>query len=484
MIKNENVQKNLQIISKKLGKIGSNKYLSSLRDGFALSLPLTIAGAIAILFITIIFGGWGAEKTSLLGLIARATGNTKEVSSHLFDNSNRWELVGDFKEIRAFGMQIFGWVNAASLGSISLYLVILIAFSLALIKSNKSPILVSVVSLGVFIVFIGAKTDKFGATGMITAIISALLGGTFFMWITKTKKFELRLPPSVPPAVGRAFGVLLPAFITILGAALLNVLVSLPYYFLETNEGLANGYNLKDLSFVIVNLIQQPLLAFAKGGGDISIIFVYLLLTSFLWWFGIHGPNTIGGIFGPISLLLWIDNMSGGNNVAMEQVWSGFGFVGGSGGTLPLIFISFIILKKGSPQREVAKFALPSGIFEINEPVIFGFPIVFNYKYFIPFVLGPASACIWPVIAIKIGLMNAPTILAPWTTPPILYGLIVTQFDWRSIPISLLSIATLFLVYLPFALIVKKDELKEAKMNNMNINSNSKTKKTKKVGNV
>jgi cellobiose-specific phosphotransferase system component IIC len=57
MIKNENVQKNLQIISKKLGKIGSNKYLSSLRDGFALSLPLTIAGAIAILFITIIFGG-------------------------------------------------------------------------------------------------------------------------------------------------------------------------------------------------------------------------------------------------------------------------------------------------------------------------------------------------------------------------------------------------------------------------------------------
>lgn len=449
----------------KVGKIAANKHLAALRDGFALSLPLTIAGAIAILFITIIFGGWNAEKTSLLGLIAHASGNTKVTYSHMFDSATAWKLSESFAEIRAFGVQVFSWINAASLGSISLYLVLLISFSIAVIKGNKNPMLVALVSLGVFIVFLGSDTGKYGASGMITAIIASFISSNLFIKIVETKKLELKLPPSVPPAVGRAFGILLPTFVVLLFAASLNLLVSLPYYFLEGNSSLSEQYKLKNLSFLISDLIQQPIMAFARKGGDIGILFSYLLISCFLWFFGIHGPNTIVGIFSPISLLLWIDNMVGGKNVGLEQVWSGFGFMGGSGGTLPLIFLSFILLKKGSPQREIAKFALPSGIFEINEPVIFGFPIVFNFKYFIPFLLGPSLACIWPVIAIKTGIMNAPTILAPWTTPPIIYGLIVTQFDWVSIPVSLLSMASLFLIYLPFILIVKRDENKAAQLN-------------------
>lgn len=70
-----------------LSAIGRQRHLSAMRDGFALSLPITIAGAIAILFITIVFGGWGASKTSLLGLLAHASGNTQVSYSHLYDST-------------------------------------------------------------------------------------------------------------------------------------------------------------------------------------------------------------------------------------------------------------------------------------------------------------------------------------------------------------------------------------------------------------
>lgn len=463
IIDKDKIAKQVQVFGGYFHKLASNKYLSALRDGFALALPLTIAGSIAIFFITIVFGGWSAEKTSLLGIIAHATNNTEVTYSHLFDGATSWKIIGTLAEIQSFGTQIFKWINAASLGSISLYLVLLISFSLAIARNQKNPFLVSLIALGGFVIFTGSNTSKYGGNGMITAIIAAFLISELFMKIVNTKKLELRLPSSVPPAVGRAFGILLPAFVALFFAACINLLVSLPYYFLENHDGLMNNYQLKNLSFLISNLISQPLLAFAKDGGDVGILMTYVLVTGFLWFFGIHGSNTIDGIFGPIAILLWIDNMIGGQNVAMGMVWSGFGFIGGAGGTLPLIVLSLIILKKGSAQREVAKFALPSGIFEVNEPVIFGFPIVFNFKYFLPFVFGPALACIWPIIAIKTGLMNAPTILAPWTTPPIIYGLIVTQFDWVSLPISLLSILTLVLVYLPFVILEKREEIKKAK---------------------
>lgn len=101
---------------------------------------------------------------------------------------------------------------------------------------------------------------------------------------------------------------MLPAIVTFLGAASLNLLVSVPYYAIghESLTGMKDTlqHSLRTVSFVITDMIQQPFLSFAKSGGDIGLLEVYLFGVCFLFFFGIHGPNTLGGIFGPISILL------------------------------------------------------------------------------------------------------------------------------------------------------------------------------------
>ena len=445
-----------------LSKIGSQRHLTAMRDGFAAIIPFTIAGAIAILFVTIVFGGWGAEKTSLLGLLAHASGNTEVHMTNLFNADTSWVMTGKFAEIGKYGQQLFAWINAGSLGSISLYIPIFMGYAMGSGRRIESPLLSGAVSLAVFLVMTGADSSLFGSTGMLVALIAGLAGSELYIAIVNSGKLNLKMPAGVPPAVGRAFGALLPAFVVLFVFALGNIIVSAAYIGLTHGSlHLETGAQLQTSAKVINSTILQPFMLFAKSGGEVGLLFVYATFVGFLWFFGIHGTNTLGGAFAPLSILMWIDNMSGGNNVLMEQVWSGFGFFGGSGGTLMLVILSIYILGKGSPTREVAKFALPAGIFEINEPVIFGFPIMFNVKYAVPFIFGVPISLIWPILAIKFGWMNAPTLLAPWTTPPFLYGLIVTQFQYRAIFVTALVLITQMFIWLPFVLWQRKEDAKE-----------------------
>lgn len=448
----QNFNKSIAVVS----KLGTQRHLTALRDGFALSIPVTIAGAIAIFFITIVFGGWGAQKTSLLGLLAHASGGTKVSFSSLTNSQDSWELIGNWRYFQAYATTLFGWINAASLGMLSIYIAILIAYSFGVIHRHKSPVLVGVVGLATFLMFVKADAQMFSAKGMLVSIIASLVGAEIFMKLSSTSKLEIKLPPSVPPAVGRAFSILLPGFLTLLAAGLINVLVSLPFIWM--NKLTLPSFT--TLSYVITTFIQAPFISFAKSGADVSLLYVYVFGISFLWFFGVHGTNTLNGIFAPIMTLLWIDNLGGGTNVFTGGIFGGFGVMGGVGGTLALVILSLWLLPKGSPTKEVAKFALPVGIFQVNEPVLFGFPIIFSPKWFIPFIFAPMVGLIWPVIAIKAGLMNPETIPAPWTAPPLINVLISTQFDWRSIPVWLLSAASLIMVYLPFVLWQRMDDKK------------------------
>ncbi|TCG11307.1 PTS sugar transporter subunit IIC [Mycoplasma todarodis] len=466
-----------------VSKLGTQKHLTALRDGFALSIPITIAGAIAIFFITIVFGGWGAFQTSLLGLLAHASGNgvTKVVHGSLFDTSSNWVLIDPaWKDAQALGTQLFGWINAATIGLMSVYIAVLMSYSMAIIRRHKSPALVSVVGLATFLILVGADPKMFSAQGMLVAIIASLAGSELFIWFTNNGKMVLKLPASVPPAVGKAFGVLVPCFIVLLGAAMVNLLVSIPFIAMGHNAesflgdsatakvvstkfaGVYQVNGLRTFAYIITTFIQAPFMSLIKNqeGLDISLLIVYMVSVGVLWFFGIHGSNTLNGIFTPVMTLLWIDNLAGGQNVFTGNVVNCWGFIGGTGSTLPLLVLSIFMLPKGSPTREVAKFALPVGVFEVNEPVIFGYPIIFSVRWIIPFIFAPVLALIWPIIAIKSGWMNPGTIPVPWTTPPVINGLIATQFDWRSIVVSIASIITATLVYLPFVLWQRADDRK------------------------
>ncbi len=322
----------------------------------------------------------------------------------------------------------------------------------------------------------------FSAQGMLVAIIGSLAGSELFIWFTNNEKMVLKLPPSVPPAVGKAFGVLIPCFLTLLAAGMVNVLVSIPFIALghgakdllssdPTNAKVTASFtkafddvfkpsSFRTFSYIITTFIQAPFMSLVKNqqGLDISLLIIYMLSVGGLWFFGIHGSNTLNGIFTPVMTLLWIDNLAGGQNVFTGNVVNCWGFIGGTGATLPLLFLSLIMLPKGSPTREVSKFALPVGLFEVNEPVLFGYPIIFSVRWVIPFITAPILGLIWPIIAIKSGWMNPGTIPVPWTTPPVINGLIATQFDPLSILVSILSIGTIALTYLPFVLWQRADD--------------------------
>lgn len=139
-----------------------------------------------------------------------------------------------------------------------------------------------------------------------------------------------------------------------------------------------------------------------------------------------------------------------------------FGMLGGTGSTICLLIAAFLFFRKNQQYSELGKLAVAPGLFNINEPVIFGFPIVFNLPMIIPFVLTPAIGIIIAYFATAIGFMNKCTVLVPWTTPPLLNGFLATGGDFRAIIVQLVIIIIGVLLYLPFMKISERVSRKQA----------------------
>ena len=133
-------------------------------------------------------------------------------------------------------------------------------------------------------------------------------------------------------------------------------------------------------------------------------------------------------------------------NVAMVPA---FGMMGGSGGTICLV-IATLLFSKYKPSRDIVKLAMVPGLFNINEPIIFGYPIVFNYALILPFILVPAMGITIGYIATAIGFMNPCVVQIPWTTPVLLSGFLATGGDFRAVIVQAVILALGVLIYLPF----------------------------------
>lgn len=224
----------------------------------------------------------------------------------------------------------------------------------------------------------------------------------------------------------------------------------------------------------IYQILTSPLMVLTKGTtGGLTLALLYVFLVGLLWFFGLHGANMMSGIFSPLWFsalafnVLAIKNHVDPEYVFAQPFFEGFIWVGGGMGTLMLITASLIFSKRPE-QRDVAKFALVPGIFNINEPVVFGYPIVLEWKWFIPFVfVMPIQVIITWLFMGPLGIVAKPTIALPWTTPPILGSLIVTKFDWHAIFPALINLAISFGIYVPFVLFdnrtVKAQTKKEVK---------------------
>jgi PTS system cellobiose-specific IIC component len=263
----------------------------------------------------------------------------------------------------------------------------------------------------------------------------------------------IKMPDSVPSGVARAFEALIPGVILFTAA---SVVFGLCHYLGATT-----------LPELLFKVIQTPLQSLSDTiGGGIVIVG----LQSILFWAGVHGPNVVGGVVSPLLLANSLDNQAildaGGqllNNPAAHiitaQINDVFVKSGGCGLTLGLIIASLIVARS-KQMSSLMRMATVPGLFNINEPIIFGLPIVFNPYLLVPFIIVPVVALLITYFAIAIGFM-APlsAVQVPWTTPPVIAGFLLS--GWQGAVVQIINLAVATIIYLPFVKAQDKSLLAE-----------------------
>ncbi|WP_196493840.1 PTS sugar transporter subunit IIC [Ornithinibacillus caprae] len=403
------------------GRIGAQRHLVAIRDGFVAIMPLIIVGSLAVLVNN--FPPFG--KFDFV-----------QILNGIFGDGN-WQEVG-------------GSIWNGTFAVLGLLIAFSVAYNLA--KSYETDGLgAGLLSAAAYIMLVPVTEDWglnfawLGAQGLFVAIILAILVTELFRVLIKSK-FTIKMPEGVPDGVAKSFKALIPSILILIVIGLFQAIM--------------NVFAGMSVFEVIFNVIQQPLQGL---GNTLPAAIVIAFLNHLLWFFGLHGTNILGSVIEPIYLPLIEKNADLFANgmsafdvpyVVTKPFLDSFVFMGGSGTTIALLIAILIVLRKQQkhPYKEVAKLSAPAGLFNINEPVIFGLPIVLNPVMLIPFIFVPVTLTIISYIAISTGLVPKTVAILPWTTPPILSGYLVTGGSWRGIALQLINLTVAVVMYIPFVM--------------------------------
>lgn len=275
-----------------------------------------------------------------------------------------------------------------------------------------------------------------GSNGLFVGMIMVFISVKIYALCIKNN-IVLRMPDSVPPNVNKAFSAMIPIFFVLVVGFVIRFGVILM------------GYP----SFH--ELIQQTLAIPLKGlGGSLPGVLVSVFLMSLLWSVGIHGSAIVTGVMNPIWLSLQAENLvateAGGQAIhIVTKTFVDFLKIGGTGFTLPLLLM-FFFFSKSAQLRSLGKVSIVPGIFNINEPIIFGAPIVMNPILIIPFIIAPLVATFITYFSMAWGFVPYPTgVVLPWSMPGILAGYLITNSAQGAI-LQVILIAVCGLIYYPF----------------------------------
>lgn len=280
-----------------------------------------------------------------------------------------------------------------------------------------------------------------GGKGMVTAIIIGLVVGAVYSWFMK-KKITIKMPDGVPQGVANSFAALVPAAAIILGA-------TLTYMFFKW------GLQTTFIEF-IYKMLQTPLQGMTDSLGGVLVMG---FLIPFLWWFGVHGATIVSGVMSGILQSNTLDNaaiitsgkeltIANGAKIVTQQFLDQFMTVTGSGMTIGLV-VCMLFFAKSAQSKQLGKLAIVPGIFNINEPITFGTPIVMNPFMAVPFMITPMISGVITYFAIATGLVPPfGGVMVPWTTPAPISGLLVGGPRTALLQIVVLVIS--FFIYLPF----------------------------------
>lgn len=290
----------------------------------------------------------------------------------------------------------------------------------------------------------GDGVSRLGTTGIFTAIIMAVIAVQIYRLCVK-KNLIIKMPESVPEGVARSFTALIPAFVVAVVVLLINgIFVALG----------TDIFKVIAIPFSFVTNLTNSW---------IGILVIYFLISA-LWIVGIHGANIISAFLTPIVLSNMQLNMQGANIPFAGEFQNSFVIMGGSGATLGLtIFIAF--LAKSEQLKVLGRAGVVPSIFNINEPIIFGLPIIYNPYLAIPFFLAPMASASIAYWAIKLQMVSPIIAQVPWPSPIGIGAFIGTAGDFRALLLALINGVIAFLIYLPFIKIYDNKLLKEESAN-------------------
>ena len=400
-------------------KFTNTKIISALKDGMMFVLPFLIVGSLFMLLANI-------------PIPAVANAITK----------SGWA-------------DVFNQIYQSSFSLMAIFAVVGIAYTYIKNEKVDSPFSGSLAALGAFIMLLPSEIKPKGGElitnvisknwtagqGMICAIIVGLLSGFIYSYCVK-KDWQIKLPAGVPPAVANSFMALIPT------AAVLVVAGAICAIFKFVAQ--------TSFAEIIYSAIQTPLQGITDSLGGVVILTIVM---SLLWWCGVHGGAICGAILTPILQSNMSDNQSildagkkltvaNGGHIFTQQFWDNYLCMTGAGIVMGLV-IYMTFFSKSSALKELGKLSFVPNIFNINEPVIFGVPIVMNLYLLVPFVVFPTCVGIISYLLMQWGILPLFSgVMVPWTTPPIISGFLIG--GWRTALWQFVIIILSMIVYWPF----------------------------------
>jgi PTS system cellobiose-specific IIC component len=408
-------------------RIGGQRHLVAIRDGFVSIMPLILAGSFAVLLNNTLFT-WVPSLNFLSGIGGNVWWGTFAIMTLLVVFSTGYHLAKGY---------------------------------------NVDALAAGLISVGAFLTVTPQAHGEAGwgyihwgylnATGLFTGLLVAIIATEIFVKLIK-KNVIIKMPDSVPPAVGKAFAAVIPGVVTLFTFGLIGFIITK-----------LNANSLYDL---IYNAIQKPLQGFSQGVGSAIVL---AMLINLFWFFGLHGAN----IMDPIMNSLYLPALEA-NATAIQQglqapnaitrvFFDTYVHLGGSGATLALIIAIFIVSRKRREYREVAKLSTPLGLFQINESVMFGLPLVLNPLMFIPFFIIPGILTFTAWFATATGLIPPTYIAIPWITPVGIGAFLATGGSLMAGLVAIINLAIATVIYLPFVMLSERmntEKMEKAKGEN------------------
>lgn len=412
-------------------KIQRNKYLQAIQSAFMTCMPIMLVGSIVI----ILTRPW-VDYT------------TMDPSAFGYSFFYGWQTLID-----NFGAPLLV-LRSMTLYSLSLWVTLAISYHLA-VRYKMDTAITPIVALLQFFVLCTTKTgdgglsnDWWGGEGLFAAIVIGILVTEIYRFFVVKKIGTIQMPEMVPPALKRSFESIFPVIFTTAICSVVSIIFQC-------------GFKIT-FPAAILALFHPFVLAIDNVFG----LAISSILSQIVWWFGIHN-TAVTSMLEPLMYANLATNSAayaaGTTATALPTVWTeslwwNFMVTGGSGATL---VVAFLLLKSKSKQmKTVGKLAVIPALFNINEPIIFGLPIVLNPLFLIPFICAQTINGVAAYLCMDFGLVNRTFVYPGWNIPTPIAQFLATM-DWRAVVLALVLLVVDGLIYYPFLKVWERQKLEE-----------------------